>query len=131
VIASFGNLKNSPMFLLISGVSFGIGVFLFAQIAWFPGVATMLWLTGGSMVIFMTVNNTLVQSLVRDEFRGRVMSIHQLSWGMTAVGGICIGIAADWFGTGMAISIFGLVVAMSTVGLTLRKLRGLQSIDLP
>lgn len=131
VIASFGNLKNSPMFLLISGASFGIGVFLFAQITWFPGVATMLWLTGGSMVIFMTVNNTLVQSLVRDEFRGRVMSIHQLSWGMTAVGGICIGIAADWFGTGMAISIFGLVVTMSTVGLTLRKLRDLQSIDLP
>ena len=83
------------------------------------------------MVVFMTVNNTLVQSLVRDEFRGRVMSIHQLSWGMTAVGVTCIGIAADWFGTGPAISIFGLVVSISTAGLMLRKLRALQSIDIP
>ena len=106
-------------------------MFLFAQIAWFPVVAIMLWLTGGSMVIFMTVNNTLVQTLVRDEFRGRVMSIHQLSWGMTAVGGTCIGIAADWVGTGMAISFFALIMTISTVGLTLRKLRDLRSIDLP
>ena len=131
IIASFGNLKNSPVFLLISGAGFGVAIFLFAQISWFPGVAAMLWLTGGSMVVFMTVNNTLVQSLVRDEFRGRVMSIHQLSWGMTAVGGTCIGIAADWFGTGPAISIFGLVVSISTAGLMLRKLRDLQSIDMP
>ena len=78
-LAWLGNLKNSPRFLLLSGTGFGLALALFAQMTWFPAALVTLGLVGGFSVVFMTVNNTMVQSLVAEDFRGRVMSVHQLS----------------------------------------------------
>ena len=41
-LAWFGNLKNSPRFLLLSGTGFGLALALFAQITWFPA-ALVTW----------------------------------------------------------------------------------------
>ncbi len=60
----------------------------------------------------MTVNNTLVQSLVAEGFRGRVMSVHQLSWGATAIGGILVGFLAQTLGAPWALTLGGLVTAV-------------------
>ena len=41
--------------------------------------------------MFDSINNTLLVSIVNDEFRGRVMSIHQRGWGSSSIGGLLIG----------------------------------------
>ena len=44
---------------------------------------------------FGVVNNTLTQSLVDDKYRGRVMSLYQLTWAGTSFGGLIIGTIAE------------------------------------
>lgn len=121
-LAWLGNLKNSPRFLLLSGTGFGLALALFAQMTWFPAALVTLGLAGGFSVVFMTVNNTMVQSLVAEDFRGRVMSVHQLSWGATALGGMLIGFLAQLGGAPFALTLGGLITALFAGGLALAKL---------
>ena len=118
-LAWFGNLKNSPWFLLLSGTGFGLALALFAQMTWFPAALVALGLAGALSVVFMTVNNTMVQSLVAEDFRGRVMSVHQLSWGATALGGMLIGFLAQLAGAPFALTLGGLITALFAGGLAL------------
>ena len=121
-LAWFGSLKNSPRFLLLSGIGFGLALALFAQMTWFPAALVTLGLAGGFSVVFMTVNNTMVQSLVAEDFRGRVMSVHQLSWGATALGGMLIGFMAQLAGAPFALTLGGLITALFAGGLVLARL---------
>ena len=43
------------------------------------------------------------------------MSIHQLSWGATALGGLLMGGLAEWQGVAAAIGFGGLVVTVASV----------------
>ena len=72
--------------------------------------------------MFITVNNTMVQSLVAEEFRGRVTSVHQLSWGATALGGMLIGFLAQLVGAPFALTLGGLITALFAGGLVLARL---------
>jgi MFS family permease len=79
----------------------------------------LLFGTGLSMVFFFALGNTLLQQLVHDEMRGRVMSMFILSFiGTMPVGSFISGAAADRFGPrpvlaacGLVILLFGLAVA--------------------
>jgi MFS family permease len=72
-----------------------------------------------SMVCLFALGNTLLQQLVRDEMRGRVMSMWILTFiGTMPVGGFLSGAASDRFGPrpvlsacGLVILLFGLAVA--------------------
>jgi type IV secretory pathway VirB6-like protein len=62
------------------------------------------------------MNTTLAQLLAVNEFRGRVMSIHQLTWSSAAIGSLLIGYSAEFIGiritliiSGIFISIFGFI----------------------
>jgi predicted MFS family arabinose efflux permease len=46
-----------------------------ANVAWWLALPAM-FVVGGSVIVQWTATNTLVQSLVADEMRGRVMSIY-------------------------------------------------------
>ncbi len=46
----------------------------------------------------MALSNTLAQVYTEDEYRGRVMSIYMLNWGMTNVGVFFVGVLADFIG---------------------------------
>ena len=62
------------------------------------------------------------QSLVAEDFRGRVMSVHQLNWGATALGGMLIGFLAQLGGAPFALTLAGLITALFAGGLALAKL---------
>jgi predicted MFS family arabinose efflux permease len=71
----------------------------------------LLFATGMSMVCFFALGNTLLQQLVTDEMRGRVMSMWLLSFiGTMPVGSFLSGAAADRFGPRPTLAACGLVV---------------------
>ena len=109
--ASFGNVKNSIPTQISTGIGFGLCLAVFSQISWFPGSIAAIGLIGGLSVVFGTINNTLVQSLVSDKFRGRVMSIHQLSWGSSAIGGLMMGTMTEGIGATTTLLICGITTA--------------------
>jgi dipeptide/tripeptide permease len=77
-----------------------------------PGAGIpLLFATGTSLVVFFALGNTLVQQLVNDEMRGRVMSMWILTFiGTLPVGGFLSGAAADRFGARPTLAACGLVV---------------------
>jgi len=63
------------------------------------------------MVCFFAVGNTLLQQLVTDQMRGRVMSMWLLSFiGTMPLGSLVSGRAADYFGPSHTLAACGLVI---------------------
>jgi len=72
--------------------------------------------------VFRTSNNAFIQQSVEDQYRGRVMSIHQLSWGITSIGGLFTGALSSYAGVSTALMISGLLfLALSIAIVVLRK----------
>ena len=79
----------------------------------------LLFATGMSMVCFFALGNTILQQLVNEEMRGRVMSMWLLTFiGTMPFGSFLSGAAADRFGPrptlaacGLVVLLFGLTVA--------------------
>jgi MFS family permease len=118
-LAYLGELRRKGLFLLGSLFSGGACIVGFSASA-SPRVAVpLLFVTGLSMVCHFALGNTLLQQLVRDEMRGRVMSMWILTFiGTMPVGSFLSGAAADRFGPrpvlaacGLLIVLFGLAVA--------------------
>ena len=120
----FGRLKDSAPLQVATGLTFGLGLFLFAQTAYLPVSLAVILIVGAASTAFGTINNTLLQSIVDDEFRGRVMSIHQLGWGSSAIGGLLMGSLAQAAGAPFALSLSGAAVALGAMALTVLAMRG-------
>jgi MFS family permease len=115
ILAWIGNPGNAVTIQLVAGLGLGLGLLAFSQIDWLPASVGIMALVGGSSVTFLTINNTIVQNLVTEEFRGRVMSLHQLTWGVTSIGGLLMGSLAQLVDAPFALVVGGLVTASGTV----------------
>ena len=120
----FGRLKDSALLQVASGLMFGLGLLLFAQITYLPASLSFILVVGAASTAFGTINNTLLQSIVDDEFRGRVMSIHQLGWGSSAIGGLLMGSLAQAVSAPFALSVSGVAIALGATSLTMLAMRG-------
>ncbi len=85
----------------------------------------VLFAVGVSTLCFYTVGNTLLQQLVTDRMRGRVMSMWLLTFvGTMPFGALLAGAAAKAYGTaptlaacGLVVLIFAALVALTNKGL--------------
>jgi len=117
-LAYLGDFRRKGLVLLGSLFSGGACITaLAAASAW--AAIPLLFGTGISMVFLFALGNTLLQQLVRNEMRGRVMSMWLLTFiGTMPVGSFLSGAAADRFGPrpvlaacGLVLLLFGLAVA--------------------
>jgi MFS family permease len=93
----------------ISAALFGAGLigFSFSRILW-PSLLLML-LTGGGMMEQMAVSNTILQTIVDDDKRGRVMSFYSMAFmGMAPFGSLLAGISAERIGAPHTLFIGGI-----------------------
>jgi MFS family permease len=112
-LAYVGDVRRKSHVLLACMLSAGACITGFAA-APTPGVGVpLLFATGLSVVIFFALGNTLVQQLVSDEMRGRVMSMWLLTFlGTTPIGSFLSGAAADRFGPRPTLAACGLVILL-------------------
>ena len=118
-LAYMGDFKRKGLFLL--GTLFGGGscIVAFASVASAWAALPLLFGTGFSMVCFFALGNTMLQQLVRDEMRGRVMSMWLLTFiGTLPISSVLAGASADRFGPrptlvacGLVLILFALTVA--------------------
>ena len=111
LLALFGDLKSSSNLQVFAAFGFGIGLAVFSRMTWLPASVSVLVFVAACGSVFGTVNNTLLQSIVDDEYRGRVMSIHQMGWGASAIGGLLMGFLAQTVDAPFALTVSGLVTA--------------------
>ena len=81
---------------------------------------------GSTQMFYMATNNTLIQTIVPDTLRGRVLSLFMLDFALVSVGAIMAGAIAKNYGISEAF-IFGGVAALSLfviVAFVFKQLRG-------
>ncbi|WP_394830389.1 MFS transporter [Pendulispora rubella] len=103
--------------LLVSAGAFGAGLMTFAVSKPFLVLVALLVAIGAVESIFSTLNATLVQRITDEAYRGRVMSVYNLPWGITPVGGLSLGLLAKAFDPGVAIALHGSFIALLVVGI--------------
>ncbi|NQU12440.1 MFS transporter [bacterium] len=112
VVATLGG-RLAVRLILVGGLSL-FAVMLLA-LAWAPGLTTAmlaLALGGLGLMMFFATSNTVVQTSVTDEMRGRVMGVWVLVFGgMTPIGSLIAGSLAQSFGVSIAITIGAVVCA--------------------
>lgn len=75
-----------------------------------------LYCTGLCLVLQVAASNTLLQALVPDEKRGRIMSLFALAYlGMVPLGSLLAGAVADWIGAATTLTINGGICMLAAV----------------
>ena len=89
-----------PRLMLIGGAAFfGVFVLLFAISTNIWLSLTALFLSGIFNSLTMITNQTILQTAVPDELRGRVMGVFSLTYSLIPLGGLQVGILADFLGS--------------------------------
>jgi MFS family permease len=117
MLASLTRRKGRGRFWIIGTLLTPLILFLFAWVRWLPLSLAVLVAIGWSMMMMTNNSNALIQSVVPDELRGRVMGIYSLVFnGAIPIGALLAGWAAAKVGdpaTGvvcaLALSILALV----------------------
>ncbi|HET7233429.1 MAG TPA: MFS transporter [Longimicrobium sp.] len=84
----------------------GLVAFSFSRVAWLS--AACLVLVGFGMMVQMASSNTIIQTVVSDEMRGRVMSFYSMAFmGMAPFGGLMAGALAHRIGPEKTVAVSG------------------------
>ena len=84
-----------------------MGLIFFAASSFYPFSLLMLAFVGAANTIFMTLNNTIIQEMITDEVRGRVMSWREVSLGLGPSGSLISGAIAGIVGVPLALGFTG------------------------
>jgi MFS family permease len=110
LLATRRNLQGFGRGVAVAAALFGASVaaFAFSRTYWLS--LGILVLAGFSMMVQMAATNTLIQSMVPDRLRGRVMSIYSMMFmGMAPFGSLLAGWAAARFGPRATVAAGGVV----------------------
>ena len=121
VLAYLGNFKRKGWSVLI-GV-FGFSMFVVGFALSKDVVVSLIFIFGmGFAIVFaVSLTNTLLQQLVSDEMRGRVMSMFVLSFiGAMPIGNLIAGTASEQFGAPRTLAVGGMIIALFIVVVTVR-----------
>jgi MFS family permease len=113
-LAAKKNLKGLGRWVAVSSGVFGVFLILFSLSKTFWLSALLLVPIGFSMMLQMASSNTLVQAMVPDELRGRVMAVYSMMFmGMAPIGALLAGSVANYLGAPNTVALGG---AMCIVG---------------
>ena len=114
-IASMGNrIKRQGSFLVGSIIVLGAAIMLFSQITWFPLALVTLVIVGMFQMFFLASTATMLQMIVPDELRGRVLSLYMLDRGFMPLGALFAGTSAHFLGAPTTVAIMGAIVIVLT-----------------
>lgn len=99
-LASQKTGANLKKILFINTLVFGAGLILFSHETVYPLALVFVTIAGFGMMSQITVSNTLIQTTVSPEMRGRVISYYAMAFfGMQPLGGLLVGAISRWVGT--------------------------------
>ena len=106
MLASRTGVSGLGRWVAFSCAGFGVSLFLFAWSRHFWLSVALLLPVGFSMMLEMSSSNTLIQAMVPDHLRGRVMAMYSMMFmGMAPFGALIGGAMADRLGAPLTVSI--------------------------
>ena len=128
LVAYLGDFRRKGWFVLGGATMFGLCISGFALSSRLTFSLLFLFGLGFALVVSVALTNTLLQKLVTDQMRGRVMSMFLLSFmGTMPVGNILAGTLSNHFGPPRVLAVGGLIVTTvaSSVAIFNKRLREL------
>jgi MFS family permease len=125
-LAARKSLKGLGRWIALASAGFGTCLILFSFSRSFWLSAAFLVPAGFAMMIQMAASNTLVQSMIPDELRGRVMAVYSMMFmGMAPLGAMFAGTVAQNIGAPYTVAIGGAVciIAAAVFALNLKEFR--------
>jgi MFS family permease len=105
-LAARSGLRGLGSWIAYSSAGFGVGLILFAFSRNFWLSAAILVPVGFSMMVQMASSNTLIQAMVPDHLRGRVMAVYSMMFmGMAPFGALFAGLIAARLGAPITLAI--------------------------
>ncbi|HZZ38606.1 MAG TPA: MFS transporter [Acidobacteriaceae bacterium] len=93
------SVRGLTRMIPFSAVVFGAGLVAFGFSRWLPLSLVLMLFVGFGMLQGMTASNTIIQTLVPEDKRGRVMSYYTAAFvGMAPWGSLLAGSMAHWIG---------------------------------
>ena len=107
-LASRREIRGLARIILIATMTAGLALIAFSQTRWFWLAMLLLPLIGAGMLAVITGTSTILQVIVDDEKRGRVMSLFSMSFlGMVPMGNLAAGVVADLIGATATLALCG------------------------
>lgn len=120
-LASRRNLKGLGTLVGASSGIFGVFLILFSLSRSFWLSAILLVPVGFSMMLQMSSSNTLIQAMVPDRLRGRVMAVYSMMFmGMAPVGALLAGSLANYLGAPLTVALGGAACIVGSILFSLR-----------
>lgn len=128
-IASAANIQWKGKLLLGAGILFPTALIAFAWSTRLYLSLALLVLVGGLNMTWQTTLNTLLQTNVRDEMRGRVMSAYTMTaLAFMPLGQGPMGVAFDYLGPSRALTVNALIALTWTVYIGLIRVKEIRTL---
>src|SRR4030042_331313 len=115
-LASRKSVVGLGKIIVIASSLFGIGLiaFSFSRVFWLS--LLIMLVTGFGMMVQMASSNTILQTLVEEDKRGRVMSFYTMAFmGMVPFGSLLAGSLANTIGAPKTVMIGGITVLLGSI----------------
>lgn len=120
----------SPRNIILTALTIlNISLCAFAWSSWFWLSVALLSMAGLSHSFFLTGTQVILQTLVEDAYRGRVMAIFSLVWSMMVLSGFLLNLVADTTGPRWALS-GGTLIVLGFVWFSLARSEPLRRVTL-
>jgi MFS family permease len=116
VLAGRQGVRGLGNWVMLACAGFGTSLMLFSLSRKFWLSTLLLLPVGFSMMVQMASSNTLIQSMVPDRLRGRVMALYSMMFlGMAPFGALLSGILANLMGAPSTVALGGVVCIAGAV----------------
>ena len=114
-VAWAGETDRKLRLMMSSLLAFAGTLFLFAMSPWFLLALPLVLIADIFVSVFSTTNGALIQVLIPDEVRGRVMSLMMMTFGLTPLGTVPVSALAEAFGAPVAVAVASVATAVLAV----------------
>jgi MFS family permease len=109
-LASRKSVRGLGRMIALASFIFGLGILIFSLSRIFLVSFLILVFAGFGMMVQMASSNTILQTIVDDDKRGRVMSLFTLAFmGMAPLGSLLAGSFAHWIGAPFTLRVAGVL----------------------
>ena len=116
-LATRQGVRGLGRLVALAASGFGVSLILFSLSRSFWLSIVLLVPAGFCVMLLTACCNTLIQTMVPDHLRGRMMGLYSMMFmGMAPLGALGAGVAANWFGAPITVAVGGGVCLLGAAG---------------
>ncbi|MDP8921823.1 MAG: MFS transporter [Chloroflexota bacterium] len=114
-VASLRRTERRDRIMLGGLAGFGLALLAFSSSPWLWLSALTLLAVGACQQLYMSINNSLIQEDVDEQYRGRIMSTLFLNRGAVPLGAMLAGLGADLIGVQVTVGAMAALLVVAAV----------------